>query len=815
VKALLVGVSATSRTIIARLLAARGHDATAADDGARALEALRQHSPALVVVEDALADMDAVEFCRRARSSPEGTDAVILVITGRDDTLPAVLDAGATDLYTTSLGPAALETRVLIAERLVGHHARLRDREVRFRRLFDAGVAGVTISDLDGNFKEANDAFLRMLGYTREEMLAGKLNWEVITPLDQLVPDTEARAQLKSTGFLPLREREYVHKDGRHIAALVGAAALEGKTECICYVADISARKREENALRASEAHYRALFEQSPLPKFLFDLETRQFLAVNEAAVRSYGYSREEFLGMRLDDIRPRAEGSELVASADATPLGTTHQGSWKHVKKDGTLIEVGVTAHKFVFEGRPCGLTVAQDFTERNQMELQLRQTQKMDAVGNLAGGVAHDFNNILSVVLSYSQMLAASLQPGDPMRADLEEISGAGERAAALTRQLLAFSRQQILQPRILDLNAVIGGVAKMLRRVVGEDVELTIVAGASLGKVSADPGQVEQVLMNLVVNARDAMPRGGKLTVETGNVTLDAGYASTHANVQPGVYVMLAVTDTGCGMEPHTRDRIFEPFFTTKEKGKGTGLGLSTVFGIVRQSGGNIWVYTEPGEGTTIKVYLPQARAEGGLTTEAPPDLRTRRGSETVLLVEDEEPVRVLIRAILERHGYRVLEAQNGGDALLICEQHKATIHLLLTDVVMPRMSGRQLAQRLFPLRPEMKVLYMSGYTDDSIVRHGVLDSDVEFLEKPITPETLTRKLREVIESQDGMGRVRSVSSLAPLADHEGFAQGFAPADPGLASGTFKVPDNEPSGDAVGAMPGLGQRDRARVK
>jgi two-component system cell cycle sensor histidine kinase/response regulator CckA len=799
VKALLVGVSAISRAIIAKGLAARGHTPMGVDDGAHALEAVRQHSPALVVVEDALADMDVVDFCRRARSGPEGADAVILVITGREDTLPEVLDAGATDLYTTSLGPAALETRLLIAERLVVEHARLRDREARFRRLFDAGVAGVTISDLDGNFKEANDAFLRMLGYTREDMLAGKLNWEVITPLDQLVSDTEARAQLKSTGFLPLREREYVHKDGRHIAALVGAAALEGKTECISYVADISGRKRQEDALRASEARYRVLFEQSPLPKFLYDYATRRFLSVNEAAVRGYGYSREEFLGMRLDDIRPRGEVSELGASVDLTSLGTTHEGLCKHVKKDGTLIEVDITAHKFIFEGRPCGLSVAQDCTERNRMELQIRQTQKMDAIGNLAGGVAHDFNNILSVVLSYSQMLAASLQPGDPMRADLEEISAAGERAVALTRQLLAFSRQQILQPRIVDLNAVIGGVAKMLRRVVGEDVELTVVACASLGKVSADPGQVEQVLMNLVVNARDAMPRGGKLTIETGNVTLDAGYAAAHTNVQPGMYVMLAVTDTGSGMQPHTRDRIFEPFFTTKSKG--TGLGLSTVFGIVRQSGGNILVYSEPGEGTTFKVYLPQARADEGRATDAIADVRTRRGSETVLLVEDEEPVRVLIRAILERHGYHVLEAQSGGDALLICEQHKATIHLLLTDVVMPRMSGRQLAQRLFPLRPEMKVLYMSGYTDDSIVRHGVLDSDVAFLQKPITPEALTRKLREVIESQDGMGRIRVSSSLPP--------------DGGLASGTFKVPENEASGDAAGATPSSGRGERAQVK
>ncbi len=785
-KALLVGIGAGSKTIVANVLGARGHEQIVAEDGAWALEVIQQDSPALVIVEDPLADMTATKFCRQARACREGADAVILVITNGDDELSEVLEAGATDLYTASLGPAALETRVLIAERLVAQHARLRDRELRFRRLFDSGVAGVTISDFDGNFKEANDAFLAMLGYTREDMLGGKLNWEVITPPDRLVPDTEDRAQLRSTGFLPLKEREYVHKDGRRIAALVGSAALEGTTECISYVTDISARRRSEDALRASVAQYRALFEQSPFPKFLYDHETLGFLAVNDAAIHHYGYSRDEFLRMTLDEIRPREDVPEFLARIGAMGLGTTSPGLRRHTKKDGSVIDVEVTVHNFVLGERPCGLAVALDVTERNRMEGQLRQAQKMEAIGNLAGGVAHDFNNLLSIILSYSEMLTEALKAGDPMRDDLEEISRAGQRAADLTRQLLAFSRKQILQPRILDLNAVIAGVAKMLRRLVGEDVELTVVSDPGLGLVKADPGQVEQVLMNLVVNARDAMPKGGKLTIETANVELDSSYARTHTDVKPGTYVMLAVTDNGSGMDATTRERIFEPFFTTKEKGKGTGLGLSTVFGIVQQSEGNIWVYSEPGEGTTIRVYLPHADTASGTATatDAVADTRTGRGSETILLVEDEEPVRAVTRTILERYGYLVLEAQSGGDALLICEQHRATIHVLLTDVVMPRMSGRKLAERLGSLRPDMKVLYMSGYTDDSIVRHGILDSDVAFLQKPITPETLTRKLRELIESPAGWGGMhRSTASVDSPTTVEGPRQ----TDAGGARGT----------------------------
>ncbi len=381
---------------------------------------------------------------------------------------------------------------------------------------------------------------------------------------------------------------------------------------------------------------------------------------------------------------------------------------------------------------------------------ELQLLHAQKLDAVGRLASGVAHDLNNILSVVLSYTGLLLSDLKSDDPMHADIDEIRKAGMRAADLTRQLLAFSRQQVLQPKVLDFNQVLIGMEKMISRLLGADVEVTRLTASRLGKVIADPGQLEQVITNLVVNARDAMPNGGMLTFETKNVDLDEDYARQHYGVTPGPYVVFAITDTGIGMDRETQARIFEPFFTTKEGGKGTGLGLSTVFGIIEQSGGHVWVYSEPGKGTTFRVYLPRSDAAVVEPTRSDPPPSSGRGTETILLVEDDEPVRAVACGILRRNGYRVLEASNGGEALLVCEQHGARIHLLLTDVVLPRMSGRQLVERLTPLRPEMKILFMSGYNDEAVLQHGILESDVAFIQKPLTPELLTRKIRAVLDA-----------------------------------------------------------------
>jgi two-component system cell cycle sensor histidine kinase/response regulator CckA len=384
---------------------------------------------------------------------------------------------------------------------------------------------------------------------------------------------------------------------------------------------------------------------------------------------------------------------------------------------------------------------------------EEQLRQSQKMEAIGSLAGGVAHDFNNLLSVILSYSELLANDLKPGDPMRAELEDINQAGLRAADLTRQLLAFSRQQVLEPRVVDLNDVFAGMESMLRRMIGSDVELTSLAGPSLGKILVDPGQMEQIIMNLVVNARDAMPSGGGLTIETADVLLSDRDAAELPGLHAGPHVMLAVSDTGVGMDQATQARIFEPFFTTKEIGRGTGLGLSIVFGIVRQSGGAISVRSQPGNGTAFTAYFPVtdgAAIHQSGAAEAVPEPRTLRGSETILVVEDEERVRVLVRTILRKYGYKVLEAQSGGDALIVCEQHEPSIDLLLADVVLARMNGPQLAARLVTTRPDMKVLYMSGNTGSAMLQRATRASGAGFLQKPITPETLIRHVREALRS-----------------------------------------------------------------
>ena len=399
--------------------------------------------------------------------------------------------------------------------------------------------------------------------------------------------------------------------------------------------------------------------------------------------------------------------------------------------------------------EGRKLGAVAAMiDITERKFLEQQFRHSQKMEAVGHLAGGVAHDFNNFLTIITGYGQMIQRNLDPESPMRAHVEEILKSGERAAALTRQLLAFSRRQDFSPRMLDLNTVVSSTENMINLLIGKNIELVTALPAGIGIVSGDPGQIEQVIMNLAVNARDAMSNGGTITIETANVELDEAYARAHMHVKPGSYVMLAVTDSGCGMDATTQAHIFEPFFTTKEPGKGTGLGLATVYGIVKQHGGNIWVYSELNQGTSFKVYFPRIETGAAKAESHHPVASKLRGSETILVVEDEQAVRSLLVRMLRSLGYWVLEASRADEALMVCLRHKGPVHLLLTDVVMPQKSGRDLLDHLRPLRPDIKVLFTSGYTEETLHRR-VLERNAPFLQKPFTEEMLARKVRDVLD------------------------------------------------------------------
>jgi len=508
-------------------------------------------------------------------------------------------------------------------------------------------------------------------------------------------------------------------------------------------------RKRTEEQLHESERKYRLLFETNPEPMFVYDFETLRIMAVNEAAITRYGYSESEFLALTIRDIRSVEEQARLEQElARRTDEGAVRTDV-RHRAKDGRLFEVDLVARPLEFAGRRARLVLARDVTAQRHLEHQLRQSQKMEAVGQLAGGIAHDFNNLLTAILGSTQLLLHATPPGDARREDVEEIRNAGLRAAELTRQLLAFSRRQVLAPKVLELNAVVANMDKMLRRLIGDDVELATALHAEAGAVNADPGQLEQVLLNLVVNARDAMPGGGRVLIETTRMTLRDELVERRHRLPPGDYVCLAVADSGLGMDEATQAHLFEPFFTTKEVGKGTGLGLATVYGIVKQSGGYIWVYSEPGRGTTVKVYLPRVRGAAEPPLPAPELPPLRGGKETVLLVEDAAPVRTLARRSLEARGYRVLDAADGPSALELSARHAGEIDVLVTDVVMPGMSGRELAERLAPTRPRMKVLYTSGYTDDAMVRQGVLNAGVAFLQKPFVPDTLARKVRDVLD------------------------------------------------------------------
>ena len=507
--------------------------------------------------------------------------------------------------------------------------------------------------------------------------------------------------------------------------------------------------ERAERALRTANEHLAAVIQSSPLAIYTLD-PTSTVRTWNRAAEALYGWRAEEVIGRPLPTVSQDLEDHARLR--DRVLRGEALRGvEVTRRRKDGTSVNVSLSvAPLHDAAGRVTGmLSLAADVTEMRQLEGQYRQAQKMEAVGRLAGGIAHDFNNLLTAIIGTTALVLEDLELEARARLDIQEIEKAAKRAAGLTRQLLIFSRQQVLEPRALDLNALVGNLEKMLLRLIGEDIELLTKPAAGLGAVRADPGQLEQAIVNLVVNARDAMPQGGRLTIETAQVELDRGYVAGHVPTQPGRYVLLAISDTGVGMDGATKARLFEPFFTTKEPGRGTGLGLATVYGIVKQSGGYIWAYSELGHGTTFKIYLPRvaetAEAPESTTGTATP----ARGSETVLVVEDQEEVRKLTKRVLEARGYAVLAAPNGAEALEIVDRHPTPIHLMITDVVMPGMNGREVAQRACAKRSDLKVLFVSGYTGEAVLQHRLLEPGVAFLQKPFTPDALARKTRQVLD------------------------------------------------------------------
>jgi PAS domain S-box-containing protein len=594
-----------------------------------------------------------------------------------------------------------------------------------------------------------------VLGYTSEELKRS-------SSFDQIHPDDcnrvrEAAAEAKRTGVGRPLEYRIRHKDGTWRVLESNASVIRssaGEPERLVIVnRDITERKEAAESLRLTESGFRSMIEDAPYGIFRAATDGG-LLRANPALQKMLAYEKlDELLKANLDReiFRNPADFQRLKELLDSADEFKDVEMELK--RRDGTPITVRCTGRRVQEEhqGVPCFDVFAEDVTERRILERQLRMAGKMEAVGRLSGGIAHDFNNLLGVIIGYSQVLKRRLDPGNALLEHAEEIEKAGQRAASLTRQLLAFSRQQILTPSILNLNDLVLDMAKMLPRLIGEDIAVSTSLCADLGMVKADQGQIEQVIMNLAVNARDAMPEGGKLRIETNNVELDQAYSWKHAGAKPGHYVMLAVIDSGVGIAAETLAHIFEPFFTTKEVGKGTGLGLATVYGVVKQSGGYIWVDSEPGQGASFQIFLP--RVEEAVTTMVAitPLAETIGGSETILLVEDAEALRKLTQSLLECHGFRVLVAQNGEEAIQVEAQHSGRINLLLTDVVMPGMNGRVLTERLLPKQPAMRVLYISGYTDSFIAGHGVLERGVVLLHKPFTEDALIRKVREVLDSR----------------------------------------------------------------
>jgi PAS domain S-box-containing protein len=641
--------------------------------------------------------------------------------------------------------------RILLAEdnpddaSLIQRELRKSGVDVTIRRVDSAAAFRTALDEVDPDIVLTDHS---MPQFTARDAL--RIAHEA-RPQTPVIVVTGSLDEETATDYIKEGASDYVLKThlARLPAALVGA--LERRRALV-------ATEAAHKALLGSEAKFAKAFNANPSGMAITTLDG-QVVDVNEAFLRALGYTREEALGRTTVELGlwPSA-GERTRAIKAAQTLGRVHPIEIEGLTKEKAKRTLLYAAELVELDGAPHVLVLTTDITERRLLEEQLRQAVKMEAVGRLAGGIAHDFNNLLTAIIGSADLLLEDLDPASSARGDVAEIRRAGERAAQLTRQLLAFSRKQPLTPRVIDVNALVADMDRLLRRLIGEDVELRTVLTPGVGAVRADAGQLEQVIMNLAVNARDAMPRGGKLTIETANAELDEAYAREHVTVRAGPAVMIAVSDTGTGMDSETLGHIFEPFFTTKEVGKGTGLGLATVYGIVKQSGGHVWVYSEPGRGTAFKIYLPRVtEAVEGVGAAAAP--ATVQGTETLLVVENEAPLRELTRRMLEAKGYTVLTAATPTDALALVERHAGPIHLAVNDVILPGMDGPELARRLDKARPGLRVLFVSGYANEAIVHQGVLDPGVAYLPKPFTAEALARKVREVLDAPSPLPQRRT--------------------------------------------------------
>ncbi len=753
--------SESDAALIVRLLEKAGHEIFSHRvESAAEFKAALDGQPWDVIIADyRLPQFDAPSALRVLRQT--GLDTPFLVVSGTigEDVAVEIMKAGAHDYLMkdqlTRLAPAVERE---IREAKMRHRRReaeeaVRRNEERYRTVLETSLDGFCVIDGEGRLLDVTQAYCRLVGYSREELLQMRvLDLDVSLDAAAVAQRIREAAQWGSGRF----ETRHRRKDGRIVDVEVSTTHMpHDGTQC-AFVRDITARKRADAALRESEERYRRVVEGAP--DGIFVQTDSRFRYLNPAALAMFGADDEDQIAGRpvLERIHPdfHAVVTErlrvLLQEKRSVPLIEE-----RYLRLDGTVFDVEVASVPITSDGCAGSIVFFRDITARKRAEReraslanQLQQAQRLESVGRLAGGVAHDFNNLLTVINGYGDLLFRQLGQDDPLRKPVGEMRKAGERAAELTRQLLAFGRKQIIEPRPMNLNRAITDSLDLLHRLLGEDIDLETRLAPRLGCVVADPAQVNQILMNLVVNARDAMPGGGRLVIETANAELDPARLSGDPEMPPGPYVMLSVTDSGAGIPEEDRQRIFEPFFTTKTDGRSTGLGLSTVYGIVRQAGGSISVDSEPGRGSTFTILLP--RSPEPAAPETPPAIAPAvpRGKETVLVVEDMEDVRSFISVILRDNGYRVLEAAAGPDALRLAGSYSGPIHLMLSDVVMPRMTGRELADRLRPQRPEMKVIYLSGYPADTIARRGVLEAGVAYLAKPFSPESLAAKVREVL-------------------------------------------------------------------